>query len=105
MNRTAFQRDFAIIKGKRTVGNLIPLYYLGQSGRPLLYIFKETLQNVPGHMYFAKGHPMFEQINNLLSFVKSSGFIEHYYKQAEDHNIHLLQSKKNHFKSNVISYE
>lgn len=75
INRTAYQRDFAVIKNKREGKYLIPRLYSYPNGKPMLYTFKE-IEFVVWVKYFAKkGFPLINRMNNLILLLQSNGLV------------------------------
>lgn len=75
LNRTAFKRDFAVVKSQKQVSFLMRLYYTDQEGNPLLHKFDK------GYMIFPKfnvikGFPLIARFNSLIMLMHSGGLIE-----------------------------
>lgn len=75
VNRTAFQRNFAVVKSLRHVRFLTKKYYLDPNGRSLLYDFKK------GTLYQSvyvcrKGFPFLRHINRMLLLLQANGLID-----------------------------
>lgn len=74
VNRTAFQRDFAVMKSKRQVLFLSKIYYTNPDGSQMLYPCKDGYPMRP--MYFVlRGYPLFDQFNHNIMFLHASGLI------------------------------
>lgn len=75
INRTAYQRDFAVVKNKREGNYLIPRYYSYPNGKSMLYTFGEVEFVVWVKYFTYKGFPFLERVNQLIFLLQSSGFI------------------------------
>lgn len=75
MNRTAFKRDFALIKNKRQGAYLMPIYYSFPSGKPKLYTFKESEFVVWCKYYVRRGFPFVKRIDKLIMLLLANGLV------------------------------
>lgn len=75
-NRTAFQRDVAVLKNRREIQYLIPKWYLSKNGKPLLYSFKENQFSLWGKIYAIRGFPIMPKMNEYLLLLRANGLIE-----------------------------
>lgn len=62
VNRTAFKRDFAVMKNRRQTMYLMKKYYLNKEGKPMMYGFQDGVLALP-HMVAYKGYPFLDKIN------------------------------------------
>lgn len=91
LNRTAFKRDFATFKGWRNVGYLRTNKFTRSDGKPLIFVCKDQVYQVLYSMTFARGFPMFQDVNKVLIQLKSSGFVYYWYNKAV-HDLNLKRS-------------
>ncbi|KAK5641583.1 hypothetical protein RI129_010130 [Pyrocoelia pectoralis] len=82
LNRTAFQGDFAVIKPERYIQYFISKMYMGKDGRPLVYVFKDSVWKLMITMAFSKGFPILPEVNTILLRLQVHGFTDFYYKKA-----------------------
>lgn len=75
VNKTAFQRNFAVVKSSRQVRFLTKKYYLDSNGRSLLYRFKEGVLYQPVYVC-RKGFPLLSKINHMSLLLQANGLIE-----------------------------
>lgn len=74
MNRTAFRRDFAVMKNRRQPYYLMPKYYTSDDGRPMLYGFANGFKVYP-NILVLKGYPLSTLFNNVIMQLHSNGLI------------------------------
>lgn len=78
VNRTAFDRDIIIAKGKRLTQYLMPRYYRNlKTGKDLLFQFenKEVLY-YPVQALMVKGFPLFDKFNQVVGRLLNAGLVE-----------------------------
>lgn len=75
-NRTAYQRDFAVLKNTRQILYLMPKYYTFPSGRRMLYGFKKPSGGYLQGILFRKGLPLFGNFQRLVVRLRESGILE-----------------------------
>ncbi|GLV46612.1 hypothetical protein CBL_20893, partial [Carabus blaptoides fortunei] len=74
LNRTAFKRDFAVMKNVRQTNYLINKYYTKPDGTSMIYGFKEVYSFFPKYV-MAKGFPMLDQFDRLIKQLQSNGLL------------------------------
>lgn len=84
IDRVAYGGDFATIKAKKFIQYMTSNFYLGKDGKPLIYVFDENVYNILITIAFAKGFPMLDRVNKVLLNLKSSGFVQFYYRKFDD---------------------
>lgn len=74
-NRTAFKRDFGVIKNARQVAYFVPLLYTYPNGRPMIKRVKDTV--VPQNLWMntVKGFLYMERFNDVILRLREGGFI------------------------------
>lgn len=74
-NRTAFRRDFGVIKNVRQVNYYVPLVYTDSNGRPKIKRVKDTI--VPQDIWLntVKGFLYMDRFNEVILKLRESGFI------------------------------
>ncbi|KAK4873697.1 hypothetical protein RN001_013057 [Aquatica leii] len=82
LNRSAFKADFATFKPKKFIEYMISTSYLDEHGNSLVHMLDGTVFNLFITMIFVRGFPMYDKINLLLSWLRSGGFIDYFYKEA-----------------------
>lgn len=75
VNRTAFHKDFAVIKNKRQVMYLTKKYYTDSNGQSMLYPFKDIVIPLVPKYHVNKGFPLLHRIDNFLLLFHSNGLI------------------------------
>lgn len=75
LNRTAFQRDYAVVKNRRQVLYLMPRYYTFPNGRDMLYDTGIASFTTKERYYMYKGFPLLERFDYLLMLLSSNGLI------------------------------
>lgn len=53
-----------------------PQHYRTESGREMLYLFKQCMGKDLTVQYYTKGHPLFQRSNDLLLWIRTSGFVD-----------------------------
>lgn len=79
LNRTAFDRDIALVTSKETVKFLTMKYYLDSQGQRLVHITKNDMFGSDSAWYFRKGFPMFYQVDRMISKLRAAGLYQLYY--------------------------
>lgn len=74
VNRTAFQRDFAVVKSERQIFYLIKKYYTNPDGSPMLYRCKNNYPLCPMY-HVLRGYPLFDKFNHYIMLLHASGLI------------------------------
>lgn len=75
VNRTAFQRDFAVFKCERLVTFLMDSYYTDSDGYPLLYKFDSAKVMVFVRYNTNKGYPLKKRFDPLIRELHANGLI------------------------------
>lgn len=101
ISRVALNGDFATIKPKRLVEYALPFIQKKYGKHVNVYTFKSTLTHMHVYMCFAKGHPLFQRINDLLILMKQSGLISFYYQKLNEFNA-WMSSKQPNLQSNTL---
>lgn len=87
--KVAKTRRFATMMLKRVMEVTMDMF-LSPNGEMLVYLFKKPARLELFNMYFVKGFPMFPQINNILLWMKSAGFVLYFDSHVhEPYNIAL----------------
>lgn len=73
VNRTAFKRDFAVVKSSRQVKYYMSSWYAFPNGYPRLFAFEHKVYNFFYCTNTIKGFPMLEQYNNLIMWFWANG--------------------------------
>lgn len=81
INRTAYKRDFAVVRNYRQIVYLTPKYYTLPNGRKMLYGFKKIIARYVLRISFVKGYPLFKGIEMMMLRMRDSGLL---YKWDED---------------------
>lgn len=74
LNRTAFKRDFAVVKNIRQTIYMIKKYYTKSDGTSMIYGFPDVTSFFPRYIV-PKGFPMLRQFNKLIMRLQSNGLI------------------------------
>lgn len=93
LNRTAFKRDFAVVKNRRQTMYLTKKYYLQPNGKPMLYGFRG------GIVYFTKfvaanGYPLLRMFDKLILRMLASGLIDKWDKDITCHHEYKEETKR-----------
>lgn len=74
INRTAFQKDFALIKSELPSKFLIIKYFTNPDGTPMIYIFKNKIMFHFVATVFSPNHPIFNSFDTYLLHMFEMGF-------------------------------
>lgn len=73
LNRTAFQRDFAVIKNKKQAIYLMSKYYTDPGGKPMIYAFDDIVIPILPKYYLYRGNPLLARLDHFLLLFQSNG--------------------------------
>lgn len=103
INRTAFVQNCVTVDFQRSNEFFLP-NFLNSEGDVLVYLFENVIFPVHIQMFFVKGYPVFEQIDEFLMRLRAFGFIEHFYDGA-GYNARRALSRKRHFRAEILNLE
>lgn len=83
MNRTARQRDLVTAQSDGEMRYHTPRLFVDSEGRALLHITNIVVRPIPIHIFFIKGYPLFDKINNYLMTLRDNGFVSYHYKETD----------------------
>lgn len=81
--------------------SLTTMFFLSESGIPLLYVFKENIRISLLTFYVTKGFPLYPQIDKLLYQMTAYGFVNYFEEKSEYY--YQLQYGRNLTKIPLIS--
>lgn len=81
VNRTAFKRDFAVIKNSRQINYLTRKYYTSPDGKPLLYGFSIGFHVYP-RILARKGFPLLEKFDEFILKFRCHGLMHKWDKET-----------------------
>lgn len=81
-NRTAFERDFGVIKNTRQIAYFTPKLYTHDNGRPMIQKVKDI--TVPQHIWLqtVKGFIYMNRVNEIIFRLRESGLVFKWDKDA-----------------------
>lgn len=100
ITRTAFVQDCITVDFERS-NQFFSYAFLDNEGNALTHMFKKPIFPVHIHLFFVRGYPLFQEIDRLLTIMRSSGIIDHLYDTAE-HNAKMTLNHKTYFKVEVL---
>lgn len=102
LNRTAFQKDFAVAKSFLSVYYLQLKSYHQPDGSSLFYIFKSSLFVHYVHTIIVKGHPIFDKFNQVTIRLIEAGFYQYWLEKILTESI-KKNSNGDNDETNVLS--
>lgn len=83
VNRTANNRNFAVVKSLKTVNYLTPKIFTFPDGRPKLYGVRTTIVHFFVWFHTTKGLPYLSRFNHLIRGIQENGLISKWTRDVE----------------------
>ncbi|KAL3276927.1 hypothetical protein HHI36_012293 [Cryptolaemus montrouzieri] len=84
-NRTAFNRDMAVLRYRKNIRYVVRSYYTDpESGKPLIQEFFPSVQVDNFSFNILDGHPLFQSIEEILRYFRDNGIVDYFINKYDE---------------------